>query len=545
MPREVKNRLKGQKQVYAQETFDFTVPQRHGAARPVDPYEQQFESAGAKNLIDFANNVKSTGRNVMQANELYKDKKREEGATAAMKGEVATGDEHYAFLEGYEGFKGETQVGDYHKEIDALFAKAGQLDPDEWNAEKSKITQKYINGSTDAFINSFVPKAARLEEQYDVKYHQVLNKRIENDYLAGVRKIADSELTRIFNDKEIEDKDQAVRDSLSAQQDRAKSLSMADRNKISEQFIADYINKAKEQGRPDFLGFTLKPDKDGIILATHPDFADEIATGISEAINAREALDKEKRLAYERAEKKFASEAGKAILDYIDADQPNGALAILEKTKGSMSYDMYKGLHTVFKNIRAGSNTFFASTTDRTMFDLYRLKARYGSLDINKDLPEARKVLTKEDYKAVFADYVHNLDEQARDAKSGSTRKSPVEVTLDKIRSAGMSVVAQKDKVGMLMSPQAANRRALSYQIHFGNLMKEMGAAAGGVSKLSQQEQTYLADKAIYLSFIDVEPVGREKMPKNPDAPTDKAEEETHNKRITQSTLFNELDEIE
>ena len=157
---------------------------------------------------------------------------------------------------------------------------------------------------------------------------------------------------RVYSDESIEDKDQAIRDSLTAEQERAKGLNMADRNRISERFVSHVINKAESTGRPDILGFTLKPDKHGVILAYHPDFSEEISTGISNAQSAQLSMEKEARLKRERAEKKFAAEAGKAILDYAETD-PNTALKLFAMTGDKMGFEMYKGIKKVFSNMRA------------------------------------------------------------------------------------------------------------------------------------------------------------------------------------------------
>lgn len=291
MPKQSEKRIKGRTQVNPQQTFDFTIPDRQVVARPVDAYERQYGSSRAKNIENFMESFSNMSKSAMQANEIYKTEQKEKGAVSAARGEDTPEGKHWAFVQGYESFKGEVAVNDYYAKLDSLFANAGQLEPDQWLAEKDVINRDFLNGRSDAFIAGFVPKAAELESKYDRKYHEVLKERVKNNYLTETRKMADLELTRIYNDPDITDKGRAVRNALSKEQARGKTLGMADRNDISKEFVQSYIEKAVTQGRPDFLDFAFAEDEAGFKLVQRPELADALWAGLRAANSKKIAIE--------------------------------------------------------------------------------------------------------------------------------------------------------------------------------------------------------------------------------------------------------------
>ena len=296
MPRQTKKKIKGQKQVEAQKTYDFTVPKREIHARRVDPMEQQFISPGAKNLMSFVEQIGKTSQAGIRLNEMLVGEQRKKGARLGARGEKLPQGKHWAFIEGYEGFKGETATGDYTGKMEELFQKAGQLSPNEWDGEKEKISQVFMNGATDAFIDKFVPRAAKIEEQFDTRYQKVLKTQLENDYLTETRKMAQSELVRIFNDTEIikEKKGEVLRKSLTNEQDRGKKLQIADKTEISTQFVETIIEKASTDGRPDYLDFAFEADPSGFKLIDRPELADALWAGLRTARSKKETLENKK-----------------------------------------------------------------------------------------------------------------------------------------------------------------------------------------------------------------------------------------------------------
>jgi len=417
MPREQKKRLKGQQQTYAQQTFDFTVPHRQGAARPVDPYEQQFVSSGAKNMLDFVENVRSTGRKAVQANEIFKGKKREEGAAAARRGEEVTGNEHFAFLEGYENLNGEVSVGDYRNKTAELLSKSEDMTPEEFRASLDSLFVDSINGRSDAFIEGFFPKAKYYEEQAVNSYQKVQREKFLKENNTKLTAKFSDDLAIIYskdNELSFTERAEELHKSLVKQQEFAVKYKIGSKSDVSRVFVDTLINKAIISGNPQLLdAFTIQ-DKDGIRLMDVDEFSTKIGNAKIRAENVKEANENAKEEANKDATKKLSEKLQRTIHKAIvDNDMAAARQDIL-------TYEDYLPPNVFGKLLRevdkgTDESSFGEYTNADTHRNMYN-KACYGELTPD-DFRLNRMSLTKSDYIQLGE---VNARAKASIAKSGS-----------------------------------------------------------------------------------------------------------------------------
>ena len=522
MPNTKPQRLKSQTQVTDKETFDFSVPGRNVNARAVDPYVQQGQSK-AKNIMAFADQMSGVVRTAGAMGDMVAGEQREKGKAARGREEKAPENAHWAFLEGYENMSGQAAAYDYENELSALFENSWRDDPETFNAKKDALAKKYLNGATDAHVKGFVSRGMAAEASIDEKYQKQQHKIMQEDFLTKSMKVLKMDFKAIGEDDSITEKTKAQRASITKLQGEAAAYGLS-KSQMSEAVLKTVGSRAAMTGHPEDMGVFLEPDN-GIAINDNPQFTGAIAQYIEEAVNTRQSLEKEARLERERVETKYAQEAGKVIIDSIEKGNPLAAHDLLEKTGHFMKFDMYKGLKQSLLDMREGSDTYFAPYTDQTSFDILRTKARYGNLTM-QELESAQGSLNKTDYRTVFGDMIHNMDRQLTDGRRAS-KKSINETTMERTRTAGATVVAQKDTLDRLLNPETAPLRKLRYEIYFGDLYNKAVDEAGGRAKLTPDQMTYASQKAIWLSFQDYAPRNEEKMPPDPDSKTKPDEKKT------------------
>jgi hypothetical protein len=525
MPRPTEKRIKGQKEVESQKTFDFTVPKKEIHARRVDPLERQFMSPEAKGIMTFVNQTNRTAQAGMILNTMVVDEQRKKGYATKGRGEKAPEGSHWAFMEGYEKMSGQAAVADFEIEMDELVNTSGEDDPQTFNNKREHLTKKYLSGSSDSFIEAFVPRATALDSKAQQAYQSFQYKKLQGDFLTKSMKILKMDFKDLKDTKNRSAKQRAL---VSALQSKAKGYGLS-KNQVSEAIVKTIGSQNAMTGHPENLLFLFEPDKDGnIAIADNPKLAGAVHQYVDEAITTRQSLEREERLVKERVQKKYALDAGKSILDSIDKGDPTEASQLLEATGQHMGFDMYKGLKKALNDLREGSDTYFATYTDQTTFDILRIKARYGKLDMN-ELATFQSALNKQDYRTVFGDIIHHMDERHKTG-SKAGKKSITETTTERVRSAGSKVTMQRDKLDQLLNPETAVFRNLHYEILFGDLYKDMVEKQGGRSKLTAEDMTLISQRALWGSFDKFPPRNKEKMPINPDDKNTSKDGESTNK---------------
>ncbi|TES90512.1 MAG: hypothetical protein E3J94_04940 [Desulfobacteraceae bacterium] len=514
MPRQTQKRIKGQKQVVAQSTFDFTVPQRDVAARPVDPYSQPGSDPKVANVLSFLQEMKGTLHTATQLSDMISRQQREKGKAARGRQEEAPEDAHWAFLEGYEMISGMADAYDYEKQMTELLEKSWRDDVNEFELKKDALGKQYLNGATDAYVDGFLSRGMAVENRIEKEFEKRQREILQENFLTKSMKIFKLDSQDIVNDDSIKDKAQARRDITTKIQETAVEYGLS-KSQVSEAILKTAGAEADLLGKPEELAFLYTPDSTGVAIADNPKFAEAATRYVEGALSTRKALETEARLARERLEKDYAVAAGKTILEALDGNDPGKAQMLLEKTGRFMNFTMFSGLQKALTNMREGSDTHFGSFTDQTTFDYLRILARAGNLSLS-DLEERRESLTKTDYRAVFADLIYSLDKER--SREQSTRKSITETTMERVRATGRKVVAQEDTIGRILNPETAPLRALRYELYFGDYYNKIVDERGGRAKMTSEDMQYVADKAIWMSFQDYEPRNLEKMPVNPDA---------------------------
>lgn len=428
MPRNYKRHIRGQKQTNDQQNFDFSVPSRKVAARPVGIDTPSRFSSKAQQIIDFTENFRSAARSLTQAHGVYAADQKYKGAMSAAKGEdepkrgilgTTIGGESDAFIVGYENYKGDVEVGDFHKKIDNLLQNSGDMDELQWLAAKDKIAKEIVNGRSDAFLEAFIPKASKLEEKYDIKFHQMLKERVDKNFLAGVGEIAESELTQAFSDETLtpEERDVMIRKSVTSQQERAKFLKMGDRNSVSATYINKAIFMAKSQGRPEFLRWLSQPDKDGVVLASHPDFADAIASAKITSENIKEANEN----AADTERRRRLKELGDTIEKKIIGAMEDGDLApAKEAILAAEPFLEPAAFKSMLKEVNKGlDESTFGRVTNADNFMMLFDMAVQGKLT-TAHFAKYRMQLTKDDYMELG-----QVNSRAKESARGSNTSKP------------------------------------------------------------------------------------------------------------------------
>lgn len=501
MPRQTQKRMKGATQISPQETFDFTVPARQVSARDVDT-RAAVPQADAKvtGILTFIDQMKSGLKTAVQIADIRSKEKREEGYRAGAKGEKVEAPRHWAFIEGYEQFKGEAAGKDYYAQIDALFQKAGDLEPSDWDQQRDKITESFLFGSSDAFIDGFVPKAMIIEEHYDKKYHGVLQERIKNDYLTTVRGMADFELTTIYNSTmSTAERAKAVRDSLSKEQARSKGLGIAGRTEISNEFVETFIEKATTLGRPDFLDGFFEPDESGMKLSSRPELADKLWAGLRQA-NSRKAAKEDKVVEnYNKVQKEAIEDIERTIVWSMENDDPVGAAEKIMKYAGIIdSEHLQKYLK---RNNELSLEANFAKVIDVEWHRAADKKAILGQMT-DADWAEANKHLTRPAYIALAKINNKGGEELAKD-------KWGMHSTFDRKKKELIDVMCARDIITGVIADPLEQQRAMyisdQLDMLYFDFVKKSGVEALSVRQIMDW-RTEIAKDAIekFGKVIDV-----------------------------------------
>ena len=428
MPRQTSKRLKGQKQVNPQATFDFTVPKRHGAARPVDPYEKPALDSKLTGIIKFVDQFSATSQQVVQANEIYKGVQREKGAEAARKGEEVS-DKHWAFMEGYENLNGEVGAGEYKLKADAIIAKSEDMTPQEFRASMDGIFTEHINGRSDAYIKGFFPKALRAEEQAEssylnlqrAKFTRENNKKLGSKFAGDLALLysADSELS--YTEKAAEMHAQLVKEQEFAVQHKIGS-----KYDVTKVFKDTVINKAILSGNPALLDVFTVADKHGIRLMDVGEYSKEISRAKVATEKAVAANDKAAQDARKAAVIEASNAAQRALSDSIVSGDRLQAKSILETYRDILPPAIYdKFLGEIDKG--AGTETFGKFTDADVQRNLFN-KAVNGQLN-SEDFRLNRHLLTKDAYIELG-----EVNARGRKSAASSNRKPKHMVLVDEYK---------------------------------------------------------------------------------------------------------------
>ncbi len=517
MPRESQIAIKGQKKVNPQETFDFTVPRREGAARTLNFMEEQAADPKSTSVLNFIDKMSGLVKDVTKFQEGENVKKRKAGAAAQGRGEDPEENAHWAFLEGYELMAGASDAYKYEKELAQLLNTDITSDVETFNGKKDQITHNYINGRSDAYVEGFVSRGRNVEANAEMKFQEAKHEQMQTDFLTkGIDLFKLDYNEHKSTGASMEENAEAGRELATSFQKEGSRYGLT-KQQVSEALVKSIGSASAINGRPEDMMFMLYPDvKGGTAMIDNPELSKAINSYINTAISTRKSKAKEAIAEKVRIEKEFAVEAGKAIVKAIDENNPTLGGDILEETGQYMNLDDYSSLTKALRDMRSGSDAFFAVQSDQFLFDNLRIAAKKGILGL-EELQEQTESLTRADYRRVFADIVTKWEEDVALSTQGG-KKTKHQITMEKARKNGEGLVAQKGgKLNAILNPYGAARRLIFYTVHYDDVYAEKAALVGGVEKMTAEDMQYVIDKAAYDAFQYEKPSNVETMPPNPD----------------------------
>lgn len=396
MPRSTTKQIRGRKQVDQKDLFDYSVPSKDVVARPVDAYERQYGSSRAKNIEMFMESFKSMSRSVVNAKNIYDTEKESAGYRAGAKGEEPPEGSPAAFMRGYERFKGEGSVSEYHARLNQIFSESADSTPDVYLQKKEALAKEYFNGRTDAFIDGFLPKAMAIEDHMDQKFQQAQKHKLDNDILTQARAKTQADLQLIYSDTVLnqEEKAAAIRQVLTQQQIDAGKLGLS-KQQISDNFIESVIETATLSGNPSLLDFAFLKDKSGVALSMNPELSDKIVAGLKRAISAHDANETQALQVRKQALNDASDEIQRGIVDSMQSGDLNTAKGLIGKYKGLLSPDDLQKYYTRLNKLNDESS--FAKDTDLWYYRRAYDSALEGKLT-DREFDEAMHHMSKSEY---------------------------------------------------------------------------------------------------------------------------------------------------
>jgi hypothetical protein len=492
MPRQSQKRLKGQKRVHEQDSFDFTAPRLRPAARPVDAYVANPVDNSADNIKKFVNQMEDIGNKSGSLAQYKQAQERKAGQTAAMRGEDPAEDAHWAFIEGHEKFSGEAANLEYRKDLEELYSTGWQMAPDEWRDKKEEINQKYLKGATDAYIQGFVPGAVDIEAQYDDKYQKAQKTLVIDDFKTNVRRAAREKMHRVGNDPKLSGMDGAkqMRSTLSAMQEGGKKYGLS-RAEVSEQFVKSIGEEAVRSGRPDLMTFAIVPDKSGHKLIDRPEVADKVNQYINAAMSERESLDNKVLKEEEKLEKERNESIDRALVVSIESGDFTDAKNLIRQYADKLSPERLEKHVRRIKKLE--SEEGWVEISNPKDYQNYFNRAVTGEMDAT-DWELAGYQLTMAEYKEI-------AKVNARAVESSQSGAAPSRVTLNEYKRILMdNVKASKGITGVFLDPDGDKRQG--YATHQFNLKFE-----GYLRENSKAPTVEVLDK--WMKEIEVDTLGR------------------------------------
>ena len=345
-------------------SFDVTTPALDVFAKTTDPMVFDGNAGGrAKRLAEALGIIQGTMPLVGQALEAGANRAHKEGALDALSGKEkpTTG---MMRIHGWESLKGEmTARREYREELNSFFNENHlEMTPEEFETGVQEISQKYLQGASNSFLEGFLKYAVDIEQSIFDKYNNtqreivrqesmdMLSSKAHNtavdsltNYLTsrfeGIEELDDI-LTRpdVLWQIDIEgtlgqELSPILRADLTEAQIKGKQLGFQ-RHEVNALYLEQVGELAVRYGMPELLDFLRLPDSDGIAPIKQALTGKPAFQYLARAEGERKASINEhlKALAQADAEtKKKAEEELKERIEGIKKDF-DGYLISLEKT---------------------------------------------------------------------------------------------------------------------------------------------------------------------------------------------------------------------
>ena len=384
MPREQGFRPKGQRPTKPQEHYRMG-PSRKVHARPTDPYAKpQRVQSDSDSLLQFRDSMLNlTGAFGQHIDERNK-RAKERGRTAAMRGEAQPEAATNAFMEGYESWTTVEDIAKYSNDMADLYARAKDMAPEEWAQEAEQLNVRYLGGRSDSSIKAFVPEAFRIQERYRVKVEEDNRNYIKSKLLQSVDQSVNLIIEDVSDpDSEIEDMGAAMNVRLTEMKRQAKEFGAPlSREEIDMAFIKAAGRIARQTGNTEVLDFAAKPDATGLILASHPKFAERITADLQVAKNTRVSLENARISKNKAAIKQYTEAVEREIVKAIAEGDPNSiinAKTMIDKYEGLLSSEKLRQYHNDL-DILTDNGGWSDTITDMFEYSKVRTRAAGGEL---------------------------------------------------------------------------------------------------------------------------------------------------------------------
>lgn len=441
-------------QVDPRNTHDYTTPAITTPASPIDPYERPVVGTRLMTLADALSSVNSSIHALAQERVRQYQKDYEKGLLRAGAG-LPLESRVKGMVDAYETFQGQTAASrDYRAKVNEFFLQQAEyLDPEEFEEGLRAISQEFVAGASDKFLEGFVPVALAIEDQAFQRYQTLQGQRFVENNINMLHQIAADQVRGALADAigdifdvsdpsalagdagmylVFEERDgnllfgDQLRKALSETQKAAEKVGLS-RSQVSEIYLDAVGTLAIDLGLPELLDFAFIKDESGIALADSV-LGDKVRQYKEKAEVVRDIYRKaeDERIAKEKADaqRRFINNMWRDISELHLIEDPK-AKAELAKTlflmmdtdeAKSLPESTYRMIVEELSKVRAGEYQMPATSDQWRVAELYEL-ALFNELTY-EDILDAKNSfdLNFSDYKMLVEEYRKQEERKAAEA---------------------------------------------------------------------------------------------------------------------------------
>jgi len=425
MPVESQTRKNSRTVPREQDTFRYSTPDVRKVARPVDAYAAPYlNQTKGKQLLSILDDFDRTAGNLQETARRKEKADNEAGTLLAARGEAVPVDASAATIEGHEQFSGIASSGEYQALLDTqVFEAHKDSDPDEFREAISEATKKFMNGRSDAFVKGLAGQIPAIQEKQFLKYHTHQKQQLKG---IGIEKINSTVAFTVGNLLEGAENAGELSLSFRGLLDDMQAIGKPyglDRNEVTLMFT-DYIGDiAVAKGIPELMEFARVKDSSKI-SAEDSIHGDRIRQYRTQAENARDAIERAKETALEKAQRQAREDRETAIARESFFGDPAKArkqltMASVDGTLNGRDILFYGD----FINKVQGRQGFARESNKALTLNLHN-QARLGTLTL-EGLAEHVDSLTYEDTAMVATSIISRREQERKRAESGGGESLP------------------------------------------------------------------------------------------------------------------------
>ncbi len=484
MPKAAAQPYKTRRPIEAQETFRYTTPTLHPAARPVEMFVRPSPTTSA--LLTAIAGAQELIKGYAKYKELKNQEDIERAQTLAITGQELPQGASNAMVEAYDEIRGRAHVYDLHQKALEYFHQNKTMDPESFRAGLNELIKGYTEGKSTAFLKGFVPKAMEVENQLIKHYIEAQQAEIKENLLTNVQATVRHELevTKTDDPKKL-------RELLTDLQNKAKTLKV-NRSDVTDAFVKSIYTQAVMDAKPELLRVLFEPDPSGITIADAigPDRAMQL---VKAAENAKEAKIAAAEAAARKAQENYQKQITKELYTRLftaDETDPNALMRLQHEIiahQNVLSPSTYAALlRTLDGKMGVGG---FPKTSDPMLLRTMRVEAERGTLDEDILLAYQDR-LSYEDFAALLAK-THQTREQAENETIREYR-----AMREEFEQAAIDGVVSRDPLGRLVGGERKAR-----VLYWFNKFEQHERKKQNTDTLSIDTLQQIADKAISVTL--------------------------------------------